>query len=85
MKSYYYNKKINLHTEMGQKRHQDKNDLQWLLKKTRVTDVPGDAEKEELKRICIEHGINNPIVGEDRYDPEAFDMSKQERNYRDKI
>jgi hypothetical protein len=26
--------------------------------------------------ICIKTGINNPIVGEEYYDPRAFDYSK---------
>jgi len=30
----------------------------------------------ELKKICVEKGINNEIVGEDLYDPRVFDYSK---------
>ena len=32
--------------------------------------------KKELKRICLARGVNNPIVGEEHYDPRAFDYSK---------
>ena len=40
-------------------------DLQWLLQKTILYDNPLKDEHDELKRICINYGINNPIIGDE--------------------
>lgn len=29
-----------------------------------------------LKRICQEYGINNPCIGEERYNPNEKDLTK---------
>ena len=40
-------------------------DLEWLEKKTYGFENPIEKRKQELIRICIMHGINNPIIGEE--------------------
>lgn len=42
--------------------------------------------KKELKRICLENGINNEYcLGEDLYDPRAFDYSQKKPSFGHKI
>lgn len=41
-----------------------------------VVENAKQQQEEELRRICIKYKINNPIVGDELYDPEAVDTSK---------
>jgi len=42
-------------------------------------------ELDELKRICIEYGINNPIIGEELYDPKKPDVTRNKMDFKLKI
>ena len=39
-------------------------DLAWLEAKTGTFVNPNDLRLEELRQICLKHGINSPILGE---------------------
>lgn len=41
--------------------------------------------KNELKRICLQKGINNPIIGDEHYDPNKFDYSRIPQSFAHKI
>lgn len=41
--------------------------------------------RSELKKICLENGINNPIIGEEHYDPTTFDYSRVPLTFGHKI
>lgn len=51
-------------------------ELAWLEQKTNVFENPAEKRLEELKWICINQGINNPIIGEDLYNPNLPDPTK---------
>lgn len=36
-----------------------------------------NAVMANLKVICTQYGINNPCVGEERYNPNQYDATKQ--------
>ena len=44
-------------------------ELAWIEQKSTIYENPAEKRREELKKICILHGINNPIIGEELYDP----------------
>ena len=60
-------------------------ELAWLEAKTNVFENPGEKRLEELKWICINQGINNPIIGEDLYNPNMPDPTKQTMEFKNKI
>ena len=61
----FYNKVVDLGSMANALDQKREKDLQWLLQKTIVYDDPLGKEHEELKRVCIEYGINNPIIGDE--------------------
>ena len=60
-------------------------ELAWLEQKTNVFENPAEKRIEELKWICINQGINNPIIGEDLYNPNLPDPTKQQLEFKHKI
>ena len=40
---------------------------------------------KQLQQICIDCKINSPLLGDQLYDPNAFDLSKKKRPFGDKI
>jgi DNA-binding transcriptional regulator GbsR (MarR family) len=40
-------------------------DLNWLEHNTQIYENPALKRLEELKYICIQRGINNPVIGEE--------------------
>jgi hypothetical protein len=40
---------------------------------------------EELKRICLEYKINNPVIGDELYNPTKYDGTKVFYPYSQKI
>jgi hypothetical protein len=40
---------------------------------------------KELKRICIEFNINNPVIGEELYNPKKYDGTKDSYPFSKKI
>lgn len=40
---------------------------------------------KELRKICIEFMINNPIIGEELYDPNEFDYSNEAKSFANRI
>ena len=60
-------------------------ELAWLEQKTNVFENPAEKRLEELKWICINQGINNPIIGEDLYNPNLPDPTKQTLEFKNKI
>jgi hypothetical protein len=50
---------------VADKRRRDLHDLNFLLRKTQVYENPGDELEENLKKICLQFGINNPIIGDE--------------------
>ena len=61
----FYEKVVDLGSMVQAVEMRKEKDLQWLLQKTIVYDDPLGEQHEELKRICIEYGINNPIIGDE--------------------
>ena len=60
-------------------------ELAWLEQKTNTFENPAEKRLEELRRICILNSINNPIVGEDLYDPKKEDKTRAKMPFRNKI
>ena len=60
-------------------------ELAWLEQKTNTFENPAEKRLEELRRICILNNINNPIVGEDLYDPKKEDKTRVKMQFRNKI
>ena len=60
-------------------------DLAWLEQKTNTFENPAEKRLEELRRICILNDINNPIIGEDLYDPKKPDTTRQKMQFRNMI
>ena len=60
-------------------------DLAWLEQKTNIYENPAEKRLEELRRICILNDINNPIIGEDLYDPKKPDTTRQKMQFRNLI
>lgn len=54
----------------------DLKSLQFLLNLTKVKRDEVLERHNELKELCIKKKINNPIVGEELYDPLAFDYCR---------
>ena len=52
-------------------------DLAWIEQKTSLFENPIDKRMEELRQICLSNGINNPIVGEEAYDPKKPDATRE--------
>ena len=61
----FYNQVVNLGTMVNKLQKSKEKDLEWLLQKTVLYDNPLKDEQDELKRICIQYGINNPIIGDE--------------------
>lgn len=51
-------------------------DLAWIEQKTNIFENPAEKRLEELRDICILNGINNPIIGEELYDPKKPDTTR---------
>lgn len=60
-------------------------ELAWLEQKTHTYENPAEKRLEELRRICILNKINNPIIGEELYDPKKPDCTKMKQQFRDWI
>ena len=44
-----------------------------------------EERAKELRDICIEFKINSPLLGEDLYNPNAPDLSRDQQRFSDKI
>ena len=42
-----------------------KRELNWLLLQTKIFENPAKIREEQIRELCIEYGINHPIVGEE--------------------
>ena len=60
-------------------------DLSWLEQKTNVFENPAEKRLEELRNICILNDINNPIIGEELYDPKKPDTTRPVVEFRDEM
>ena len=67
----------NLQTLVHQTYQRMAKDLAWLEQKTNIYENPAEKRLEELRKICILNDINNPIIGEDLYDPKKPDTTRQ--------
>jgi hypothetical protein len=47
-------------------------------------DEPIDWQKEELKKICLQFKINNPVIG-DLYDPNKPDLTRRKQAFHKQI
>ena len=43
--------------------YNSKRELNWLLLQTKIYENPAQIREEEIKQLCIDYGINHPIVG----------------------
>jgi len=75
-----FNKQIhpNLQTLLKATYTRMAKDLAWLEQKTNIFENPAEKRLEELRRICILNDINNPIIGEELYDPKKPDTTRQQ-------
>lgn len=46
---------------------------------------PAEKRLEELRNICILNDINNPIIGEELYDPKKPDTTRPVVEFRDEM
>ena len=60
-------------------------ELAWLEQKTNIYENPAEKRLEELRNICILNNINNPIIGEELYDPRKPDTTRQHNTFSQKI
>lgn len=56
-------------------------ELAWLEQKTNIYENPAEKRLEELRNICILNNINNPIIGEELYDPRKPDTTRQHNTF----
>ena len=63
----------------------DAQDLKLLLSYMEAQDDVVQERKDELRDICLEFGINSPLLGDEFYDPNAPDLSREAQNFGDKI
>lgn len=71
------NEKYNLHTLFNKATENDAQDLKLLLSYMEAQDDVVQERKDELRDICLEFGINSPLLGDDLYDPNAPDLSRE--------
>jgi hypothetical protein len=64
-KDLFYNRKYELHTINLEQHKQDIITLEFLLNLTVQAKTELELRKEELINICVQNGINNPIVGKE--------------------
>lgn len=66
-KNLFHVRKFDLHTLYKESEEKDMQDLNLLLGLAQVDDETAENETlhRQLKRICIEYGINNPVVGDE--------------------
>jgi hypothetical protein len=72
------NESIDLNTLFDQEYARDEEDLKALHSYLLSFDASADERKEALKRICIKHKINSPLLGPLLYDPNKFDKTRDE-------
>ena len=58
-----------LTTLVHERYRQMAKELAWIEQKSSIYENPAEKRREELKKICILNDINNPIIGEELYDP----------------
>jgi hypothetical protein len=80
-----YTRKFELYSLYEMQKAIDIKCLRFLLKMTLPQKDPLKERTKELRRICIEFMINNPIIGEELYDPNAFDYSNEANTFADRI
>ena len=56
-------------------------ELAWIEQKSHIYENPAEKRLEELRNICILNNINNPIVGEDLYDPKKPDTTRRKQTF----
>ena len=78
---FFRNRVISLNLLAKEKDEADIRDLELLMGFILIKKVDNTKFYNQLKDICIKHKINNPIVGEEFYDPSAFDLTKQKQTY----
>lgn len=64
-KDLYFNRKYDLHTINEEQKCSDLKALEFLLNLTVQAVGEVERRKIELKKICIDNGINNPLVGKE--------------------
>jgi hypothetical protein len=84
-KALFYDRKFELHTLSEEQKVNDLKALHFLLNLTVGKRDEVMERKNELKRICIENKINNPIIGEKLYNPSGFDYSRVSQTFAHKI
>ena len=57
--------KYNLHSIYKKATENDFQDLTMLLNYILIQDDQINERKNELKKICLKHGINSPFLGEE--------------------
>jgi len=63
--SLFFDKKTQLHTLSEEQREQDIKTLDFLINLTTQAISEPERRHRELKKICILHQINNPIIGKE--------------------
>ena len=66
----------NLHSMYQKTKDDNRADLIELSNYLKSHDEVVDERREALKRICIEHNINSPLLGKELYDPNKFDKTR---------
>ena len=69
-----------LHSLVNEKRRKDIRDVMFLLEKTKVYENPRDVTKKILKDICLNYGLNAPILG-DCYDESKPDITAGKQKF----
>ncbi len=72
----FYHRKYDLHSLHQEKKADDKRDLDLLLNMTIGEKDDNSYVMEELKRICLQYNINNPVIGDELYNPTKYDGTK---------
>jgi hypothetical protein len=82
----FYDRMFNLHSLHQEKKADDRKDL-MLLQDLTVQTIPTDTKSimKELKKICLKYMINNPIIGEELYNPKKYDGTRHAYPFSKKI
>lgn len=83
--SLFYGREFDLHTLNQAHIRDQRRDLTELHQFLVSNDDHKGEEMKQLQQICIDCKINSPLLGDQLYDPNAFDLSKKKRPFGDKI
>ncbi len=56
-------------------------ELAHIEQKSLIYENPAEKRLQELKKICILNNINNPIIGEELYDPKKPDTTRRKQTF----